>query len=110
MSDVKNFVHERVLDDLVQRIVQTAQPERIVLFGSAARGEMKADSDLDVLVIKSGDYHRGKLTERIYMALRGLGAAVDVIVAKPEDIDRYGESSALVFSAALREGKVLYVA
>lgn len=110
MSRSSNAKQIEVIDDLVGRIVSTAHPERIILFGSAARGETTPNSDLDILVIKSGDYHRGKLTERIYESLRGLGAAVDIIVAKPEDIDQYGDSPALVFSAALREGKVLYVA
>ena len=44
----------RVLDDVVQRVVAVAQPERIVLFGSAARGEMGRHSDVDLLVVKRG--------------------------------------------------------
>lgn len=110
MSDTLTSPSPDLLHDLVHRIVRTAQPDRIVLFGSAARGELGENSDLDVLVIKSGDYHRGKLTERIYMDFGGLGAAVDVIVAKPEDIEHFGDSPALVYGAALREGKVLYAA
>ncbi len=108
MTDAAKAAETTLLDDLVRRIVQAARPDRIVLFGSAARGELTANSDLDVLVIKAGVYHRGNLTECIYRSLRGLGVAVDIVVAKPEDIERYGESPALVFSAALREGRVLY--
>lgn len=110
MNGPSNAIKTDVLDDLVRRIVNIARPDQIVLFGSAARGEATTNSDLDILVIKSGDYHRGKLTERIYESLRGVGAAVDIVVAKPEDIDQYGDSPALVFSVALRQGKVLYVA
>ena len=43
-----------VLDEVVQRIVAVADPEKIILFGSAARGELGPDSDLDLLVVKSG--------------------------------------------------------
>ena len=62
-------VNPEVLDEIVRRIVAAVAPERIILFGSAARGSMGPDSDLDLLVIKSGDYHRGRLTEEIYLHL-----------------------------------------
>ena len=44
----------RILDDIVRRVVEVARPERIVLFGSAARGEMGPHSDVDLLVVKEG--------------------------------------------------------
>jgi len=84
-----------------------AQPEKIILFGSAARGEMGPDSDLDLLVIKSR-VHRRHLAQRIYRNLIGVGQAVDIVVATPEDLDRYGDSIGLVYKPALREGKILY--
>lgn len=79
-----------------------------MLFGSAGRGEAGPHSDLDLLVVKGGDYHRGRLTEEIYMGLFGIGQAVDVVVVTPEDVERYGNTSALVIAPALREGKVVY--
>jgi len=100
-------VKQEVLDEIVQRIVEVASPERIVLFGSAARGEMGPDSDVDLLVVKSGADRR-RLAQTIYMNLFGVGRAVDVVVVTPEDIERYGDSYALVIEAALREGKVVY--
>jgi predicted nucleotidyltransferase len=98
------------LDEIVRRIVRVAAPERIILFGSAARGEAGPTSDLDLLVIKSGDYHRGQLTEEIYLSLIGAGRAVDVVVVTPEDVDRYRDSVGLVIAPALCEGRVIYVA
>lgn len=74
-------VPKDVLDDIVRRIVEVAKPERIILFGSAARGEMRPNSDIDLLVIKGGDDDLGRLTERIYQRLHGAKAAVDVIYA-----------------------------
>ena len=97
----------RVLDDVVRRIVAVAQPERIILFGSAARGEMGRHSDVDLLVVKRGA-HRRNLAGRIYRDLYGVGAAVDVVVVTPEDIERYGNSHALVIKPALDEGRVVY--
>jgi len=98
---------ERVLAEVVRRIVEVADPEKIILFGSAARGEMGPHSDLDLLVVKSGA-HRRKLAQAIYMKLFGVGQAVDVIVVTPEDIKRYRNAIGLVIEPALREGKVVY--
>jgi predicted nucleotidyltransferase len=72
------------LREIVRRIVAVAAPESIVLFGSAARGKARPDSDLDLLVIKSGDFHHGRLTEDIYMSLLGVDRAVDIVVATPK--------------------------
>jgi predicted nucleotidyltransferase len=96
------------LAEIVRRIVQVAAPERIILFGSTARGEVGPGSDLDLLVIKPGAYHRGRLTEEIYRSLIGVGQAVDVVVVTPEDVERYQNSPALVIAPALREGRVVY--
>ncbi|MGP0065061.1 MAG: nucleotidyltransferase domain-containing protein [Isosphaeraceae bacterium] len=97
-----------VLRDLVRRVVEAAQPEKIILFGSAARGEMGPDSDVDLLVIKGGRFQRGRLVERIYRQMHGAGEAVDIIVVTPEEAERYRETPCLVICPALREGKVVY--
>ena len=86
-----------------------AQPEKIILFGSAAREERGPNSDVDLLVIKAG-VHRLDLAGKIYRNLHGVGEAVDVVVATPEDVERYRESPALVIAPALKEGKVVYAA
>jgi len=103
-------VKSEVLREIVRRIVEVAQPERIILFGSAARGEMTPDSDVDVLVVKSPPVHRGHLTEEIYMNLIGVGQAVDVVVVTPEDIEHYRDAVGLIIEPALREGRAVYVA
>jgi predicted nucleotidyltransferase len=107
MKDKRTISQEK-LDQIIRRIVEVAKPEKIILFGSAARGEMGPHSDVDLLVIKGGDIHRGRLTEEIYMHLSGVGQAVDVVVVTPEDVERYRDSFALVIYLALREGKVVY--
>ena len=101
-------VKQEILDEIIRRIVKVAQPEKIILFGSAVRGEMGPNSDVDVLVVKSG-VHRRRLAQAIYMNLIGVGQAVDVVVVTPEDIERYKDSFALVIEPALREGEVVYV-
>lgn len=96
------------LSELVRRIVDVAQPDRIILFGSAARGEMGPDSDLDVLVVKSGVEHRRRLAQDIYANLSGLGIGVDVIVLTPEDVAAQKGSVGSIVGPALDEGRVLY--
>jgi len=93
---------------VVRRIVEVAQPEKVILFGSAARDETNIHSDLDVLVITSRPVHRGHLTEEIYLNLFGVGQAVDVIVVTGEDVESYKDNPYLVIQPALSEGKVLY--
>lgn len=108
MSSNKTLSAE-TLQEIIQRVVAVAQPEKIILFGSAARGEMGPHSDVDLLVVKS-QAHRLELTGRIYCNLHGVGEAVDVVVVTPEDIERYRDSHALVIAPALKEGKVVYAA
>ena len=68
-----------MLDEIVRRVVEVADPERIILLGSAARGESRPDSDIDLLVVKEGA-HRRKLSQAIYRRLMGIGRSVDVVV------------------------------
>lgn len=102
-------VDELALKEIIRRIVEAAQPEQIILFGAAARGEMGPNSDIDLLVIKSG-VHRRHLAEELYVRLIGVGHPVDLVVVTPEDVERYGDSPALVIEPALREGRVVYAA
>lgn len=99
---------ERLLSEMVNRIIREAAPTRIVLFGSAARDEMGPDSDLDVLVIVPDGVHRRQTAQKIYRALLGLGFATDVAVVTENDVRRFSNEHSLVICHALREGKDLY--
>lgn len=99
---------KKKLAEIIRRIVEVVKPDKIIMFGSAAKGTMGPNSDVDLLVIKSGNIHRRRLAQKIYMNLFGVGQAVDVIVVTPEDVERYRDSFALVIYPALREGKVIY--
>ncbi len=99
----------RSLAEFIRRSVEVAHPEQIMLFSSAARGDMGPHSDVDLLVIKSGA-HRLDLAGEIYMNLHGLGEAVDIIVVTPEDVERYRHTHAMVISPALREGRIVHAA
>lgn len=101
-------MNSSVLDEIVRRVVEVAQPERIILFGSAARGQMGTDSDFDLLVVKSGVPHRGHLADQIYRKLFGVAVPVDVIVVTPEDIERYRDKVGTIIGPALQEGAEIY--
>jgi predicted nucleotidyltransferase len=109
MKSRKKIPSEEVLQDIVRRVVETAKPQKIILFGSAARGEMGPDSDLDLLVITACD-HRRNTARKIRRRLIGIDVPIDIIVATPEDIERYKDMIGLIYRPALREGKVLYAA
>lgn len=100
---------EAVLQEIVARIVEVAHPEKIILFGSAARGEMGPHSDLDLMVVKDVA-HRRELAREIRGALRGVRHSFDVVVVTPDDVERYKDAWMLIIEPALREGKVLYAA
>jgi uncharacterized protein len=109
MKARKKTVSDEILQEIVRRIVRVAKPEKIILFGSAAREEMGPDSDLDFLVIKSCK-NRRKTARKIRRRLLGIGIPKDIIVATPEDIERYKDTIGLIYRPALKEGKVLYAA
>lgn len=96
------------LDELVRRIVEAIHPLRIILFGSAARGQMGPNSDLDVLVIMPDGVHRRNTIKFLYRQLYGFGFAKDIIVATESDIREHAENPGLIYREALRDGKELY--
>jgi predicted nucleotidyltransferase len=100
----------QIIEELVHRIVEVACPRRIVLFGSAARGAMRTDSDLDVLVVVSETSHRRRTAQSIYRRLIGFPMAVDVVVATESDMQKYKDNYSLVYYSASREGREIYVA
>jgi len=99
-----------LLDEIVRRIVEVAAPDSIILFGSAARGEWGPNSDIDLLVVKQGVEHRGRLAEEIYVKLIGILAAVDILVVTPRDIEILRDKIGTVINPALTEGKTIYAA
>lgn len=105
---VSRKIDPNLVREIVERIVATAKPEKVILFGSAARGELGPDSDLDLLVIKAGVVHRRRLAQQIHRKLFGIPVPVDIIVATPEDVRELGHQPGSVVMAALDEGVEVY--
>jgi predicted nucleotidyltransferase len=101
-------VPEEDLREIVRRIVAAVDPEKIILFGSAARGTMGPDSDLDLLVIKSGEYDHRREVSAAYEALREIDYSKDILLVSAEILERYKDSSCLIYYPAVREGRVIY--
>lgn len=98
-----------VLTDIVTRLVATYQPERVYLFGSAARGEPGPHSDYDILLVVSDDASPDRLrSRRAYEALWGVGTAVDVIVWRRSDFDARATVLTSLPAVVLREGVLLH--
>jgi predicted nucleotidyltransferase len=96
------------LDRVVKRIVDEVSPVRVVLFGSAARGDTEAHSDLDLLVVMPDGTHRRRTAQRLYRSLYGVGVPVDLVIATPTDLEKYGRSPGLIFKTILAEGQTVY--
>jgi uncharacterized protein len=100
-----------VLDEVTGRLVEAYHPDRIYLFGSAARGDAGPDSDYDIMIIVPDDASKQlKDCDLAYQALRGLGIAKDVLVWTQTEFDKRLHLKASFPSTIVREGKLLYAA
>ena len=97
-----------LLDELVRRIVESVHPLQITLFGSAARGEMGPNSDLDVLVVMPDGCDRLAVTQELHCRLGDLGMAKDIVVVQASDVVEHGRNPYLIIHRALLEGRELY--
>lgn len=96
------------LDELVRRIIEVAHPQRVILFGSAARGQLGPHSDFDILIVVKDGVHRRRTAQQIYLKSWGVGFAKDLFVVTESDIREHGANPYVIIKSALEEGKELY--
>ena len=101
---------ESDIEILIQRIVEQVHPLRVILFGSAARGDARPDSDIDLLIVMPDGTHRRKTAQNLYRQLWGTGLAKDLVVVTETDIKEQAQNPAMVIQAALMEGREVYCA
>jgi predicted nucleotidyltransferase len=100
-----------VLKEIVRRLIDAYRPERIYLFGSAARGDTGPDSDYDLLLLVSDDAPMEKKRSRLaYEVLWGVGAAADVLVWTRSRFESRLHLKASLLVTVVREGRVLHAA
>jgi predicted nucleotidyltransferase len=98
----------QIIDDVAQRLIQEFNPLKIILFGSRARGDFRADSDLDLLVVMPDGTDRHAAAVAMRRRLADLLTPVDVIVTTPQEIERRGNAFGSVLRPALRQGRVIH--
>ena len=103
-----NPPNDSLIDDIIRRIVETAQPDKIILFGSRARGDARPNSDFDVLVIKESNEPRYRRSVPLYVALADLPAEVEVTVYTPEEIEEWRKVPQAFVTTVVREGTTIY--
>lgn len=92
----------------LDRIVPAADPLRVVVFGSVARGEAVSGSDLDLLVVMPDGTDRRAATVDLLVSLADLGVPKDVVVTTPAHAALHRDSGWHVVGAALRDGRTVY--
>jgi predicted nucleotidyltransferase len=96
------------LKKAIEIIVQVAEPDRIILFGSQVRGDNREESDYDLLVLKRGLEKRRTLTQQIYLNFKEVGAPIDVIVADLDTYEQLKTDPYLIYSEAAKNGRTVY--
>ena len=103
---------ETLLQQMVEMIVREVAPETIIIFGSRALGDARADSDVNLLVVEKEPFSpqrsRRKEAARLYMALRGLAISKDILLYSQDEFDHWKNSLNHVVGRAHREGRVLH--
>lgn len=96
------------IDEMVRRIVERFDPERIILFGSHARGTAGPDSDVDLLVVMPVSGSKREKRIQIRVALHDIDVMEDIVVVTPDDVRRRRNIPGTIVKPALNEGRVLY--
>ena len=102
------MVTQEQIDEIKKRIVENIMPEKIILFGSYAKGTATEESDLDLLIVKESNIPRYKRGREVRKYLRGLKIPVDLLVYTKDEIKRWSNVKTAFITTVMGKGKVLY--
>lgn len=105
---LKTPLIQETIAEMVRRIVSRFNPDKIILFGSHARGQAGPNSDVDLLVVMVPHGSKRERAIELYGLLSGMGVPKDVIVVTPEEFEAYRDAPGTVIRTVRQEGKVLY--
>lgn len=109
-SEAMVMTDEALIQEAGRRLAAAAPGADVILFGSRARGEARSDSDLDLLVIEPDFARRGEEYGRLRRELRGLDVAIDLVVYRRREADKWSTVPGTFLHRALGEGRVLAAA
>jgi predicted nucleotidyltransferase len=101
-------IDDKLMMEIVRRIVATARPEKVILFGSRARGDARLDSDLDLLIVAADPQPRSLRASALYGVLSDIMIPMDILVYRPEEIEEWRNVPQAFVTTAVREGSILY--
>ncbi|MDO8303193.1 MAG: nucleotidyltransferase domain-containing protein [Sedimentisphaerales bacterium] len=96
------------IKDVARRIGEAANADRVILFGSYARGQATENSDVDFLVVADSDLPPFKRSRKLYGLFKPYPFAMDIFVYTPQEIEKESKCSLSFASTVLHEGKILY--
>jgi uncharacterized protein len=99
---------QATIEAIVDRIAEVVRPQKVILFGSWARGEQGPHSDIDLVVIQESTLPHPQRYAQIRRLFWGLGLPMDILVYTPEEFDRYRSVPGSFTHTVTTEGKVLY--
>lgn len=98
------------IDKVVELIVAAAAPEKVVLFGSRARGNNNEQSDVDILILKKHLKNTRKLTGNLYRTFlkENIKIPIDLVALDYGKYDSLKNETGYIYKTIAKEGKVLY--
>jgi predicted nucleotidyltransferase len=105
-------ITKQAIDELIVAIVSEVEPEKVYLFGSLAQGSARQDSDVDILVVVSGQFgpnnNRYEMLSRLLSIAARLRIPADILVYTTNEVKDWLEGGNNVIEKAVRQGKSLY--
>lgn len=102
-------VTPRLIRSMARRLIQSFNPDQIILFGSQARGTATPDSDVDLMVVMPIERSQKPAAEvAMGVALHDIRIPMDILVVTSEELERHRNIPGTIVWPALREGKILY--
>ncbi|MES2794805.1 MAG: nucleotidyltransferase domain-containing protein [Bacteroidota bacterium] len=102
------MIDKKKISEIISKLVSGYNPDKIILFGSYARGKANENSDLDLFVIKDSDLTRPERTMQARKLLFGSMVPIDLIVYTPKEVNDSKNNKYSFVNEVLSSGKTLY--